>query len=428
MKKTGVDFESLVGRIQTTSEVLQQDALVVINRSVTARAWLTGYYIVEYEQHGADRAKYGEGLLKRLVKRLNDANFGLASLKNYRLFYLTYPELSGQVGGYLQSRFGRLITGQNQKGYTLSSLLPAEGIVEKSQTVSSLFDANQVLLISDEDIRINPAALFNRLSYSHIYELLKMPVDMMRTFYAFEAIRGSWSVRALRRQIDSQYYQRVGWAKDPHKLASLAQGRAEKLNAKDFIKQDTVLEFLGLKPQGEWDESDLEKGIIENLKTFIREMGVGFCFEDQQQNILIDDVYERIDLVFYHRILKCHVLIELKSKKLNYKDIAQLGLYMAYYRKNKMTAGDNPPIGILLCNAVGKETAEYFAPFTDKQLFLSEYQLQLPAKEAFAKFLRKENEGLSAAADAKIAKATTKRKGRRKTRGQKRKESQDFQD
>ena len=126
--------------------------------------------------------------------------------------------------------------------------------------------------------------------------------------------------------------------------------------------------------------------------------------------------------------MKCHVLIELKSKKLNYKDIAQLGLYMAYYRKNKMTAGDNPPIGILLCNAVGKETAEYFAPFTDKQLFLSEYQLQLPAKEAFAKFLRKENEGLSAAADAKIAKATTKRKGRRKTRGQKRKESQDFQD
>ena len=219
---------------------------------------------------------------------------------------------------------------------------------------------------------------------------------MMRTFYAFEAIRGTWSVRALRRQIDSQYYQRVGWAKNPHKLAALAQGRAEKLDAKDFIKQNTVLEFLGLKPQGDWDESDLERGILDNLKNFIREMGAGFCFEDQQQNILIDDVYERIDLVFYHRILKCHVLIELKPKKLNYKDIAQLSLYISYYRKNKMTAGDNPPIGILLCTGVGKETAEYLAPFTDPQLFLSEYQLQLPTKEKFTEFLKKENEGLQA--------------------------------
>ena len=203
---------------------------------------------------------------------------------------------------------------------------------------------------------------------------------------------------ALRRQIDSQYYQRVGWAKNPHKIAALAQGRAEKLDAKDFIKQNTVLEFLGLKPQGDWDESDLERGILDNLKNFIREMGAGFCFEDQQQYILIDDVYERIDLVFYHRILKCHVLIELKSKKLNYKDIAQLSLYMAYYRKNKMTTGDNPPIGILLCTGVGKETAEYLAPFTDPQLFLSEYQLQLPAKEKFTEFLKKENEGLQASA------------------------------
>jgi len=419
MSKTKADFERLVGRIQATSEALQQDALVVINRSVTARAWLTGYYIVEYEQHGSDRAKYGEGLLKKLVERLDDDKFGLASLKNYRLFYLTYPELAEQIGLYLQSRFGRVIPVLEQKGYTLSSLLPATSdgaAVGKSQTVSSLFDANQILLISGEDIRINPAAIFNRLSYSHIYELLHFSEPMMRTFYAFEAIRGCWSVRALRRQIDSQYYQRVGWSKNPHKLAALAQGRAEKLDAKDFVKQNTVLEFLGLKPQGDWDEPDLERGIIENLKEFIREMGVGFCFEDQQQNILIDDVYERIDLVFYHRILKCHVLIELKSKKLNYKDIAQLSLYMAYYRKNKMTAGDNPPIGILLCNAVGKETTEYLAPFTDKKLFLSEYQLQLPAKEAFTEFLKKENEGVAAPADTKSAKVT---KGRKRKGGKK---------
>ena len=390
-------FEVLVGRIQATSDVLQQDALVVINRSVTARAWLTGYYIVEYEQHGADRAKYGEGLLKNLAARLNNDKFRLSSLKSYRQFFRIYPELVDPVRAYLASRFGGGCALPKHISQTLSGLLTEGSIIDvgkNSQAVSGFSDCNQILVISGKDIRINPYALFNRISFSHIIELLKMLVEMMRTFYAFETIRGTWSVRALRRQIDSQYYQRVGWAKNPHKIAALAQSRAEKLDAKDFIKQNTVLEFLGLKPQGDWDESDLEKGILDNLKNFIREMGTGFCFEDQQQYILIDDVYERIDLVFYHRILKCHVLIELKPKKLNYKDIAQLSLYMAYYRKNKMTTGDNPPIGILLCTGVGKETAEYFAPFTDPQLFLSEYQLQLPAKEKFTEFLKKKNEGL----------------------------------
>lgn len=389
--KGGMDngFENLVRQIVTTTEALRQDALVVINRSVTARAWLTGYYIVEYEQHGADRAEYGEKLLKRLSERLGAEKFAMPTLKTYRLFYRLYPGLEGEICRYLEERFG--------KGSTVSSQLTGsvpKALPQKGSTVSSLSVEQGLLLYSGEDVDIAPSALFNRLSFSHICEMLHLPEPMMRTFYAFEAIRGSWSVRALRRQIDSQYYQRVGWAKNPHKLAALAQGRAEKLDAKDFIKQNTVLEFLGLKPQGDWDESDLEKGIIDNLKAFLRELGTGFCFEDQQQNVLIDDVYERIDLVFYHRILKCHVLIELKSKKLNYKDVAQLGLYVSYYRKNKMTAGDNPPIGILLCTSVGQETAEYLAPFTDPQLFLSQYQLQLPAKEQFTDFLKKTNEGL----------------------------------
>ena len=322
--KKNADFEALVGRIQATSDALQQDALVVINRSVTTRAWLTGYYIVEYEQHGADRAKYGEGLLKKLSARLGTDKYAVPTLKTYRLFYKLYPELSVEVCRYLESRFG--------KGSTVSSQLTGfdvKALPEKGSTVSSLSVEHGLLVYSGDDVGVSPSAIFNRLSYSHICELLHLPEPMMRTFYAFEAIRGTWSVRALRRQIDSQYYQRVGWAKNPHKLATLAQGRAEKLDAKDFIKQNTVLEFLGLKPQGDWDESDLERGILDNLKNFIREMGAGFCFEDQQQNILIDDVYERIDLVFYHRILKCHVLIELKPKKLTYKDIAQLSLYIS---------------------------------------------------------------------------------------------------
>ena len=207
MSKPKADFEGLVGRIQTTSEALQQDALVVINRSVTARAWLTGYYIVEYEQHGADRAKYGEGLLKRLVGRLNDDKFRLSSLKSYRQFFQVYPELAAPIRVYLSSRFGGGCALPKQIGQTVSGILD-EGLVvyvgEKSQTVSGLSDGSQILLFSGDEVRTNPFAIFNRMSFSHIIELLKMPVDMMRTFYAFEAIRGCWSVRALRRQIDSQ--------------------------------------------------------------------------------------------------------------------------------------------------------------------------------------------------------------------------------
>lgn len=390
MKNGKTDFDSLVGRIQATSEALQRDALVVINRSVTARAWLTGYYIVEYEQHGADRAKYGEGLLKNLAARLNNANFALPSLKNYRAFYRVYPEVGLEVAAYLRERFG--------KSYTVCSLLPESPILalsENGYTVCSQSSTNGLLTENGEEIRISAEALFNRLSYSHIRELIRLDDDLQRTFYAFEAIRGTWSVRELKRQIESMYYQRCGWAKDPHKYSMMVRSKGEKLNANDFIKTENVLEFLGAKLPPGWEESDLEQSIYDNLRDFILEVGRGFCFEARQQKILIDDVYERIDLVFYHRILKCHVLVELKSKKFNRADAVQLGMYMEYYRKRVMEEGDNPPIGLLLCTEVGKEAAEYIAPYIDERLFISKYQLQLPGKEAFTEFLKKENEGLA---------------------------------
>ena len=386
MKKVKTDFEGLVGRIQATSEALQQDALVVINRSVTARAWLTGYYIVEYEQHSADRAKYGEGLLKKLAERLNNVNFALPSLKNYRAFYRVYPEIGFEVATYLRERFG--------KGYTACSLLPEAtplALKGKSYTVCSQSVQNGLLVEKDGDVRIAADALFNRLSYSHIRELVRLEDDLQRTFYAFEAIRGTWSVRELQRQIECLYYARSGWSKNPHQLSQLTRLKAEKLNVADFVKTDTVLEFLNLQPKDVWEEKDLENGILGHLKEFILEMGNGMCFEARQRKILIDDVYERVDLVFYHRILKCHVLIELKAKKFKYADAAQLGIYLAYYRKHVCESDDNPPVGILLCTAAGQETMEYVNTFIDPKLFVSKYTLQLPGKDQMTDFLRKEN-------------------------------------
>ena len=385
-KDVKTDFEVLVGRIQATSDALQQDALVVINRSVTTRAWLTGYYIVEYEQHGADRAKYGEGLLKKLAARLNSDNFALPSLKNYRAFYKVYPEVGLEVAAYLRERFG--------KGYTPCSLLvdaPTLALPDKSYTACSQSSPNGLLVEYGDEIRISAEALFNRLSYSHIRELVRLDDDLQRTFYAFEAIRGTWSVRELQRQIGSLYYARSGWSKNPHKLSQITHVKAEKLDVAGFIKTENVLEFLNLKPQDVWEEKDLENGIIGHLKEFILEMGTGMCFEARQKKILIDDSYERIDLVFYHRILKCHVLIELKAKKFNHADASQLGIYMAYYRKHMMQSDDNPPVGILLCTAVGDETMEYVNTFIDPKLFVSKYQLQLPEKSQVTAFLKREN-------------------------------------
>lgn len=392
-------FDVLVGKIQSATRALRQDAQGVVNRSVTARAWLTGYYIVEYEQGGKTRAEYGDGLLKRLAKRLVESEFSISSLKDYRSFYLIYPELSQEIASYLLDRFGH--------GQSLPELFSIDvyALEAKSHTVCGLlpekdnrcvaFSHNEGLLRENGDsVRISPWALFNRISYSHIRELFRCPEDLMRTFYAFEAIRGTWSVRELKRQIDSQYYQRCGWSKDPHKYSAMVQGKVEKLNADDFIKTNNVLEFLGAKLPPDWKEKDLEQGICEGLKEFILEMGTGFCFEARQKKILIDDEYERIDLVFYHRILKCHVLIELKPKKFDRGDALQLGVYMEYYRKRMMTDGDNPPIGILMCTEVGKELAEYVAPFVDERMFLSKYMLQLPSKETLTGFLKKENEGL----------------------------------
>jgi hypothetical protein len=214
---------------------LRQDALAVINRSVTARAWLTGYYIVEYEQHGADRAKYGEGLLKKLAARLSGAAFALASLKNYRRFYLLYPELGEPVAGYLLSHFGK---GQSLIGQLAIDVGDA---TQKSQSAISLSRGDSLLVESGDALKISPDVLFNRLSFTHILRLLPLADDLQRTFYAFEAIRGTWSVRELQRQIESLYYARSGWSKNPRKLAQLTHVKAEKLNAADFVKADAVL-------------------------------------------------------------------------------------------------------------------------------------------------------------------------------------------
>ena len=385
-----MDFSILVEKIQTTTDALVQDVLVVINRNVTVRAWLTGLYIVEYEQNGSDRAKYGEGLLKALSDRLGRTKFSVPALKKFRQFYRTFPQLAGPIASYLADRFGN--------GYSPIVQLPE---TKEANGYSPIIQSGEdVLVVSPSGTPIvSPWHLFNRLSYTHLAELLPLGDDLQRTFYAFEAIVGTWSVRELRRQVESRYYERCGWSGNPAELSRRTRAKASKMDIRSFVKTNTVLEFLDLKPTDVWDEKELEGGILDHLQDFILEMGTGFCFEARQKKILVDDAYEKVDLVFYHRILKCHVLIELKAKKFDYADAAQLSVYMAYYRKHVMQPDDNPPVGILLCTEIGHEMVEYVETFVDPNLFVSKYRLQLPPKEKIVEFLKRENAAANGGAE-----------------------------
>ena len=390
------DFESLISNIQSTSNALQEDARLVINRNVTARAWLTGFYIVEYEQQGNDRAKYGEGLLKRLAERLNDKSFSLASLKNFRQFYLYYPQLAEPIVRYLFAKSG--------KSQSVISLLQSSGNLDivKSQSPISQLPSYQSATVSGDgfammttegEVMPVPQTLFNRLSFTHISKLIHIGDPTKRAFYAIEAMRGPWSVRELQRQIDSNYYERSGWSKKPDLLASKVAERAERPTFREELKSHYIFEFLGLAAKNVVEEDELEQALIDHLEEFMLELGMGFCLEARQKKLLIDDRYFKADLVFYHRILKCHCIVELKAHRLDYADMAQLNMYLEYYRRHYMRPDDNPPIGLLLCTEYGQEMVEYVFPNTDPHLFVAQYELQLPSKEKMKDFLMRENRG-----------------------------------
>ena len=378
------DFDGLVAHIQQTQDVLQNNARLVINRHVTAKVWLTGYYIVEYEQKGADRAKYGEQLLKKLAEKLKDKKtFSYRTLRLYRQFYLVYNRLGLPIKKYL---CGNLSIGQSVIAKLKSS--QNEGLIIWQSVIAKSSD------VVGNEVWVDPQELFDKLSFTHLAAILPISDPLERAFYETMAIRGTWSVRELQRQIDSNYYFRSGWSQKPEALAKLVEGKAETDTLALDIKSPFTFEFLGLQAKDVVEESDLETALITHLQDFILELGMGFCFEERQKKMLIDDRYFKADLVFYHRILKRHVIIELKANRLNYADAAQLHMYLAYYRKNIMQPDDNPPIGILLCSEVGQEMAEYSLLDLDESVFISKYQLNVPSKERMTEFLRKENEGL----------------------------------
>ena len=399
-----MNFPQLSNNIQLTHNLLQNNAMRAINQNITARNWLVGYWIVEFEQNGEDRAKYGDKLLSELAKATRIKGMGKSMLNLCRLFYKKYPGVGLEVVKYLlanrnqeiiQSLIGKFQISENENDRIFQSPIEKLPAAKNAifQTVSGKFE-NDTETIPIEAMEIIPQVggdkIFTRLSFTHIIPLLSIDDPLKRSFYEIETIKGCWSVRELRRQIDTLCYERAEISKNPEKLMALVNEKAEMAMPTNIVKSPYVFDFLGLKSADVVEESDLETMLISHIQEFILELGEGFCFESRQKRILIDDEYFFVDLVFYHRVLKCHVLVELKTKKFNYADVAQLNMYVAYYRDKMMTEGDNAPIGILLCTDASSEMVRYATAGMDENLFVSKYLLQLPAKETFVEFLNKE--------------------------------------
>jgi len=402
--ESSLNFTALVDSIRQVHE--QSAALVnrTVNTTLTLRNWVIGAYIVEYELHGADRAKYGEGLLAKLAERLGSDGMPRTDereLRRYRTFYLVYPLIRETLSPEFHLRLPRSLeireTGSPESAHQKSELgdetaifRSLTGKLEQPTKVQSLTEQSETPPIrrsATAKFATDGRLLIERLSFSHIEQLIAIEDPLKRAFYEIECIRGNWSVRALKRQIATLYFERSGLSKDKEKLAAMVKKGVETAEPKLAIRDPYIFEFLGLRAKDAVAESDLEAALVENLREFLLELGHGFCLEAQQKSIVIGKTRGFVDLVFYHRILKCHVLVELKVDTFQHEHLGQLNTYVTWYRKHMMSAGDSPPVGLLLCTDKDHALVQYATASMDNQLFVSKYAVELPSKAELEEFL-----------------------------------------
>ncbi|MFH1073261.1 MAG: PDDEXK nuclease domain-containing protein [Nanoarchaeota archaeon] len=301
----------------------RRQAFAAVNQVLVKTYWEIGRQIVEYEQGGKGRAKYGAALLIQLSKDLSKrygTGFSRSNLTYMRLFYLTYP---------------------------------------KCETVS------------------------HTLAWSHVVELLKIDNDVERGFYEKESVIEHWSIRELKRQKNSALFYRIALCKDKKKMMRLAREGNTIESAEDVVRDPYILEFLRMKTHA-YSEKELEQNIIDNLQMFLLELGRGFTFIGRQYRITLDNTHYFIDLVFYHRIIKCFVLIDLKVGTVTPQDVGQMNAYLNYFKTEEMAEGDNEPVGIILGTEKDKVIIEYALGGISNKLFVSKYKLYLPDKKELA--------------------------------------------
>ena len=358
-----MQYQDLIQSIEIAHHGLQKRAVSALNQQLVIRNWLIGFYIVEFEQRGEDRAKYGDRLVRNLeqdFKSKKVAGMSYRSLELYKQFYLAYPQILQPVAAKLQE---------------LSIVQP---LAAQLQSVD----------IQPLNPKLTPENLLANFSFRHFAALMRIKDPLKRAFYEKEAIKGNWNARFLERQIESLLLERIGLSTD--KDALMANLKAEIETIEDTIKDPYILEFTGFKELATYSENDLETALLDKIQYFLQELGTGFCFEARQKRITIDGEHDRVDLVFYHRILKCHVLIDFKTRKFQHRDTGQMNYYLNYYKNEVMQPTDNPPVGIILCTERGSDTkVQYATAGLDSQVFVSKYLVELPKEEELRKLIEK---------------------------------------
>ncbi len=322
------DFEKMILDIETLVNASKAQLAISINKAMTVTYWSIGKYIVEFEQDGNAKAQYGKNLLSTISKELTlrlGKGYSRPNLNNMRKFYLKYSDCQ---------------------------------------------------------------AVSDKLSWSHICELIKIDDELERNFYEKECVVENWNVRTLRRQMDSALFLRLASSRDKEGILKLAQNGIEYQGPEDIVKSTYTLEFLNIPEQEKYSENDLEQKIIDNLQKFLLELGKGFTFVKQQYPLTINNIHYHVDLVFYHRILKCFVLIDLKKNSVQHEDIGQMNMYMGYFAIEENMPDDNPPIGIILSKNKDELLVEYAMYGMDSNLFVSKYELYLPNRKELEKLVK----------------------------------------
>ncbi len=370
-------FSELIGALSKVNTELLDQSVRAVNTALTVRNWVFGFYIVEFEQNGNDRAEYGKGLLSAISQEMQSrqmSNTDERELRRCRQFYTTYPQAdtfifsNNRIRGLLSPEF------KLRENNIEASSMQIRGTASPEFTLPDLHYEN----------------LFNKLSYSHFIELIRIDDPMKRLFYELECIKGVWSLKELKRQTGSLLYERTGLSENKETLLASANQNKQTLTFSDLIRDPYIFEFLGLKKQDVLPEKEMEQALLDHLLQFLLELGKGFCFEARQKRIIIDNEHHFIDLVFYHRTLHCNVLIDLKTERFNHAHAGQLNMYLEYYKKYELAEGDNPPVGILLCSDKDKEHVEFATAGIDDKVFVSQYMVALPGKQELEQFIKKE--------------------------------------
>jgi predicted nuclease of restriction endonuclease-like (RecB) superfamily len=369
-----MSFVGLIGLFEQTQTTMQMQAARSVDIALVVRNWLFGWYIVEFEKAGASRkALYGKTLMPKLAEQLTaklGKGFSRRSLDQFRQFYETYAKIWQTLPAESQNQSKSLI----ELYFSSPPISSHTFLASDNSATSDILNFWQTL-----------SARFS-LSWSHYVILLTIGSEDERRFYELEANENAWGIRELKRQINSSLYERLALSRDKAGVKELAQKGQLVAKPADVLKNPYVLEFLGLQERSEYSEHDLETAIIDKIEHFLLELGKGFLFEARQKRFTFDEDHFYVDLVFYNRLLRCYVIIDLKRERLTHQDLGQMQMYVNYFDRYVKLEDEKPTVGILLCHSKNDRLVELTLP-RNANIHASEYQLYLPNKEALKKQL-----------------------------------------